>query len=48
MALLWVLQANLGLRKYFSVYKVLILQCAPVAQLDRAFDYEKHLIFETN
>ena len=25
-----------------------ISPCAPVAQLDRAFDYEKHSIFETN
>jgi hypothetical protein len=33
-------QANLGLRNFFGVCKVLILQCAPVAQLDRAFDYE--------
>ena len=31
---------NLGLRKASGVCKVLILQDAPVAQLDRAFDYE--------
>jgi hypothetical protein len=31
---------NLVLRKFFGICKVLILQCAPVAQLDRAFDYE--------
>jgi hypothetical protein len=28
------------LRKVFAICKVLILQDAPVAQLDRAFDYE--------
>jgi hypothetical protein len=33
-------QPNLGLRIFSGVGKVLILQCAPVAQLDRAFDYE--------
>ena len=32
--------ANLGLRNFGSVCKVLILRDAPVAQLDRAFDYE--------
>jgi hypothetical protein len=41
-------QPNLVLRNYFGVCKVLILQCAPVAQLDRAFDYEsKGRVFES-
>jgi hypothetical protein len=31
---------NLGLRKLRDACKVLQLKCAPVAQLDRAFDYE--------
>jgi hypothetical protein len=30
----------LGLRNFFGICKVLILNYAPVAQLDRAFDYE--------
>jgi hypothetical protein len=39
---------NLGLRNFLGVCKVLILQCAPVAQLDRAFDYEsKGRVFES-
>jgi hypothetical protein len=38
--LIFMPQAYLGLRNYFRVCKVLSLQCAPVAQLDRAFDYE--------
>ncbi len=33
-------QANLGLRKVGGVCKLSILRDAPVAQLDRAFDYE--------
>jgi|WetSurSiteA1Bulk_404760.scaffolds.fasta_scaffold00442_11 hypothetical protein len=33
-------QPNLGLRNFFGICKVLILNYAPVAQLDRAFDYE--------
>jgi hypothetical protein len=36
----WVLLNNLGLRIFLGVCKVLILQCAPVAQLDRVSDYE--------
>jgi hypothetical protein len=34
------LEVNLGLRNYFGAGKVLTLQCAPVAQLDRVSDYE--------
>ncbi len=33
-------EPKLGLRNSDSVDKVLILKDAPVAQLDRAFDYE--------
>ena len=33
-------EKNLGLRNSEDVGKVLILKDAPVAQLDRAFDYE--------
>ncbi len=41
-------RAKLGLRKFCRVGKVLILQDAPVAQLDRAFDYEsKGRVFES-
>ena len=36
------------LRKVSSICKVLILQDAPVAQLDRAFDYETHILFRIN
>jgi hypothetical protein len=36
------------LRNFFGICKVLILNYAPVAQLDRAFDYEsKGRVFES-
>jgi hypothetical protein len=41
-------RGNLGLRNFYGVGKVLILKDAPVAQLDRAFDYEsKGRVFES-